>query len=375
VYDALPVPTWVPFAAKLAAIAGIVLTFEAVGALTAMGFQLSRGYTHLEPLLYLKGVLVDSSFFLLVAVLAISLQAFTNSKFLGYLVMILYMVSRTVLRLLSYDHVLYRYGSAPETPYSDMNGYGHFVAGFLWLDLYWALFAAFLFTLALLFKARGTEDRGKLRWRIARERFRGPLATALVAALLGFVAVGGWIFYNTNVLNEYLSNDAQKDRQADYEKKYRKHKDAALPRITDVQVDVDLYPEERRMAARGHYLLANKTAQPIDTLYVNLPSRIQVKALDFREHERTLHDRRQGFSIYRLKRPLAPGETMPFDFSLEVKTPASSTATRTPRWSGTAPSSTTASTSPSSATTRAASSSIATTAGSAAWRRSCGWPR
>src|SRR5262249_32222962 len=241
-------------------------------------------------------------------VLALGLQAFTNSKFLGYLWMILYMVSRTVLRLLSFDHVLYRYGSAPETPYSDMNGYGHFIAGFLWLNLYWALFATFLFALALLFKARGTEDRAKIRWRIARQRFRGPLAGTVVAALLGFVAVGGWIFYNTDVLNDYLSTDAQKDRQADYEKKYRKYKDAALPRITEVKVDVDLYPEERRMSARGHYLLANQTAQPIDTLYVNLPSRVQVKALDFREHVRTLYDRQQGFSIYRLQQPLAPGE-------------------------------------------------------------------
>jgi ABC-2 type transport system permease protein len=325
VYDALPVPTWVPFAAKLAAIAGIVLTFEAVGVLAAMGFQLSKGYTRFEPLLYVKGVFVESSFFLLTAVLAICLQAFTNSKFLGYLVMILYMVSRAVLNLLSFNHVLYRYGStpsaSPETLYSDMNGYGHFVAGFLWLNLYWALFAAFLFALALLLKARGTEDRWQIRWRIAKERFRGPVATALVAALLGFVAVGIWIFYNTNVRNQYLPEDKQKDRQADYEKKYRKYKDAPLPRITDVKVDVDLYPEERRMAARGHYLLANKTDKPIDTLYVNLPPRITVNSLAFRDHQRTLFDRQQGFSIYKLKAPLAPGETMPFDFSLEVKNP------------------------------------------------------
>jgi ABC-2 type transport system permease protein len=321
VYDALPVPTWVPFAAKLAAIASIVLTFQAVGVLAAMGFQLVKGYTRLEPLLYVKGVLVDSSFFLLIAVLAIVLQAITNSKFLGYLVMIVYMVSRTVLSILSFDHVLYRYGSTPDIPYSDMNGYGHFVPGYLWLNLYWALFAVFLFALGLLFKVRGTESQWKIRWRLAKERFRGPLAATLVASLLGFLAVGGWIFYNTNVRNQYLSSDAQKDRQADYEKRYRKYKDAALPRITEVKVDVDLYPEERRMAAHGHYLLKNKTDKPIDTLYMNLLPRVTVKALDFRDHERTHYDRKQGFSIYRLKQPLAPGETMPFDFSLEVKNP------------------------------------------------------
>lgn len=321
VHDSLPIPTWVPFAAKLTAVWAVVLAFQAAGGLAAIGFQLARGYTQLEPLLYVKGLLINSTFFLLVAVLAVFLQALTNSKFLGYLVMILYLVSRGVLGFLDFDHVLYRFGSTPGTPYSDMNGYGQFIQSYFWLTLYWALFCAFLFGLALLFKVRGTESAWKIRWQHARERFRGPLRTALVASLLATVAVGGWIFYNTNVRNEYVPGDEQEDRQADYEKKYRKYKDAPLPRITDVKVDVDLYPEERRMEARGHYLLKNKTDRPIDTLYLTLDPRVQVKTLLFRDHERTLHDRGQGFSIYKLKQPLAPGEEMPFEFEVEAAQP------------------------------------------------------
>ena len=64
---------------------------------------------------------------------------------------------------------------------------------------------------------------------------------------LVFVAIGSWIFYNTNVLNEYLPADVSLDRQASYEKEYRKYKDLPQPRIVDVRADVDIYPEERRV--------------------------------------------------------------------------------------------------------------------------------
>ena len=41
--------------------------------------------------------------------------------------------------------------------------------------------------------------------------------TAALAAI-AFFGVGGWIFYNTNILNEYLTPEERLQRQADYEK-------------------------------------------------------------------------------------------------------------------------------------------------------------
>ena len=77
---------------------------------------------------------------------------------------------------------------------------------------------------------------------------------------IALVAIGGWIFYNTNVVNEYLPSDVVLDRQARFEKEYRKYKDLPQPRITDVYADVDIYPAQRRVEIRGRYQLVNKTA-------------------------------------------------------------------------------------------------------------------
>ena len=79
-----------------------------------------------------------------------------NNKFLGYLLMVLFFVSRIALGQLYFDHHLYSYGSAPAALYSDMNGYGHFLAGHLWFRAYWGCLAIALLVIAALFWSRGT---------------------------------------------------------------------------------------------------------------------------------------------------------------------------------------------------------------------------
>ncbi len=91
-----------------------------------------------------------------------------------------------------------------------------------------------------------------------------------VLCAIAFVAIGGWIFYNTNIVNEYLPSDVVLDRQARFEKEYRKYKDLPQPRIADVYADVDIYPAQRRVEIRGRYQLVNKTAAPIRDLHVTL---------------------------------------------------------------------------------------------------------
>jgi ABC-type transport system involved in multi-copper enzyme maturation permease subunit len=318
VYDALPVPTWVTLASKLAALAAVVVAFLTAGALTAIGVQIYRGYYNFEPGLYARGLLLMAVPFLIISVLAVFLQVLTNSKFLGYLFMILYLLTPAVLSSLDFDHRLYRFASTPDTPYSDMNGYGHFLQAYFWFALYWSLFAVVLYGLSILLKVRGTESAWKARLRHLRERLRGPVRLALAGGLVAFAATGAYIFWNTNVLNEYIPGDEQERLQAEYEKKYRKYMDIAMPRITAVRNDVDIFPRERRIEARGHYVMVNKTAKPIEVLHINIDPRVKVKKLAFRDHTLVSNDEEQGYSIYKFKRPLAPGETMTFDFEVEA---------------------------------------------------------
>ncbi len=315
--DAFPMPDWIPLLSKLVALIAVIVVFQFFGMLECMIYQLWRGYHHLQLGLYLAKIVLTSITFVLFGVLALFAQVVTNSKFMGYLLMVIYFVSRIALGQLDFDHHLYNYASAPGTPYSDMNGFGHFLAARLWFSAYWACLAIALLVVAGLYWVRGTVSGWKGRWRVASARFRTPSRMLLAASLLGFFALGGWIFYNTNVVNHYVPGDLAKQRRADYEKRYRQYKNLPQPKITDVKVDVDIYPHQRRVDIRGHYVLMNKSDAPISELHVRIDRDLKVKSLQFAAHDLVSADAINGYTIYRLKQPMAPGATMNFDFDLE----------------------------------------------------------
>jgi ABC-type transport system involved in multi-copper enzyme maturation permease subunit len=317
VTDSMPVPNWVPLLSKLGAVTAVVFAFIVFGVLAAIGYQLWHGYTRLEPLLYLQAAFIDAWPWVLMGALALFLQVVCNQKFIGYLLLILVLLSQIVLGQIGYEHNLYNYAGAPQMTYSDMNGYGHLLQPWAWFQTYWTLFAAMLIVLANAFWVRGTASRWSCRWRDALRSLRGPQAAALASLALAFIATGGWIFYNTNILNEYVPKDVGLDRQARLEKEYRQFKDLPQPRIVDVRADVDIYPEQRRSVIRGHYHLINKhdVAIPELHVYTNPVARIEVVAPAGVVLKK--EDREAGMRIFALSEPLAPGAALDFDFTVE----------------------------------------------------------
>ncbi len=320
VTDAFPGADWVPLAAKLVALVLVVLCFWATGAATTIVAQLLKGGVAIEPGLYLSRMLIDCSGFVLIGVLALFLQVATHNKFIGYLLVLVYLVARAVLGFLNFDDLLYSPFSTPPLPYSDMNGYGQFLLGWGWLRVYWGAFAALLFIAALVLRVRGNRSTLVERLREARRRLRaGPLLAAALALAL-FVGSGLWIFHNTHQLNEYVAGNVRLDRQADYEKKYRQYKGIAQPRISAMKVDVDIHPEDLRAEIRGHYRLVNRHDAPIAELHVATRGgrEDQDLVLEFPPHELVLKDETLGYAIYRLQEPLQPGAEMDFDFRMRI---------------------------------------------------------
>ncbi|MGA8276754.1 MAG: M1 family aminopeptidase [Rhodanobacteraceae bacterium] len=321
VLDAYPTPDWIPLLSKVAALAAVIVVFLLAGAIFCMGYQLIRGYHDLQPLLYLQYLGLDLIRFLLFGILAVVLQVWSNNKFAGYALLVAFLISSIVLTQFHLSDHLYRYGTAPEAPYSDMNGFGTFWIGALWFRAYWGVFAIALLVLAALYWVRGTTSGLRARTRVAAQRFGMPARIVLAAALVGFVAIGVWIFHNTHGRYHYQTYEEGQRLAANYEKDYRKYLGMAQPRITDVQANVAIYPKQRRADIDGHYTLVNKHAAPIDELLVQLPvlpTRDFKIDLDFPAHSTTHADPAQGLYLYKLVMPLAPGAAMDFKFRMHV---------------------------------------------------------
>jgi ABC-type transport system involved in multi-copper enzyme maturation permease subunit len=321
ILDSMPTPSGVYFGAKLTALLLVIAVFLLTGVLALVGFQLWRGYDDLELGLYARGVALAAVYPILMMVLACFCHVVARGRLAGYGLVILFILSWDLLEEFGFEHHLYRFASLPPTPWSDLNGYGPFLAPFGWYSLYWGFGALVLVGLSILFWKRGTDDAWRARWAGARARFRGPVRAVLalgVIGAIGLVATGSWIFYNTNVLNEYVPSTEAAERRASYERLYRQYRDLDLPRIIAVRADVDIFPDRRSVAIRGTYRIRNRSIEPLRDLHVSIPERVHVNRFDLPAHDVILKDDALGYGIYRLRKPLAPGEAIEFGFDLTV---------------------------------------------------------
>ena len=62
--------------------------------------------------------------------------------------------------------------------------------------------------------------------------------------------------------------------------------------------------------------LVNRHDAPISELHVNTDTDFTT-TLAFAPHDTVMDDRALGYTIYRLKTPLAPGASMPFDVTMD----------------------------------------------------------
>jgi len=319
IHDSMPVPDWIPLTSKLTGLVVISGLALAVAMGTTIVYQLAKGYTNLEIPLYLRGLFaVSLAEWVLIAALAISVQTLTNNKIAGFVIMVVYFVGLEVLPSVDLTNNMYIYGTTPPAPYSDMNGYGHFVQPLVWYNIYWGFLAAALVLVSSLFWIRGTDNPMRLRLREAARRLTPGRTVALVALLVGFAATGAWIHRNTHVVNEYETGRSENALEARYEREYKQYDGLPQPRITDVRLSVDIYPSERRVEIAGDLTLVNKTDVTIEELHVLNDRMLEVVSMSLPDDAIKHDDREVGYRIYALGRPLAPGDTLDVAFAARI---------------------------------------------------------
>ena len=318
--DAMPLPNWLPLLSKLFALVGLQALLLALAMLWAILIQAFHGYFTFELSLYVHTLfLIELPHFALAAVLAIAVQALVNQKYLAYFVMILYYIARASFDSLGLDHPMLLYGSSPEFVYSAMNGYGHFLLRERWFNLYWSGAALTLVVLALVFWPRGYNAEWGSRIQLARRNLSLPVLVCLGAGLAMFAGVGALLYYNLNVIGGYQSTFRKEQQRAHYELRYRQFAGAPQPRITDVDLQVAIVPEQRRLAVMGRYQLENKTAQPISQLLITARGGTTLVLRPGAPATLQLADRAHGVYIYRLAAPLAPGARVALAFDLRYE--------------------------------------------------------
>jgi len=320
--DATPIPDWAFFVPKTLAITLVLISTLLVGVMTAVALQAIKGYFSFEMGKYLLWlVLPDAVSFLLIAILAVFLQTLSPQKFVGWGLMVIYLISRQVMASLGWEHLLYRYGAAPFVPLSDMNGQGQFWVANAWLRLYWTAFALILCVLSYALWRRGVDTRLMPRLRRLGARLKGAPGIILAAALTVFVATGSFIFINTNIWNSYRTHLDDEKWQAAYEKDLLAFEKVAQPRIFDVTLDVDIHPHQHRLVTNGVYRFENRTNAPLREMHVQFNRDLKVDALAIEGARPKKTYDQYNYRIFSFDTPFQPGErrSLSFTTTLEQK--------------------------------------------------------
>ncbi|NBB87982.1 MAG: hypothetical protein GVY12_17415 [Bacteroidetes bacterium] len=324
IHDVLPVPSGLALASKFVALVGMVAVLQAVVMAVGIATQLVKGYTEFELGLYVSELfgagLVRNALF---CALALVVHTIVNHKYTGHFLIILYFVSLPVLPQLGLEHPLYSFGGGVGMPYSDMNGYGHFVTRFTWTALHWSAVALVLALVARLFWVRGNETTLRARWQSARRRLSRPMLAGLTGAGVLLLGTGAVIFYNVNVLHTYRTAEEETALRAQYEHTYGHLDGAPQPHITAVDIDLDLFPDRRDATIAGTYTLVNKTGRAVDAVHVsgatNDALHLDTLALH-RPATLVTRDDTLGFRVFALETPLAPRDTTTLTFRQAIRT-------------------------------------------------------
>ncbi len=316
IVESTPSANWTLYFPKLIALVTVIISLTLVGVLFSVLYQLNKSYSNFEWGVY-AGILSLRFIAPMVmnTVLAVFIQILSPNKYIGMLIYVAYIIVSIVLSQLGLEHHMWRFASMPGLTYSDINHFGRFLEGTAWYALYWSGLSLILIVSGYALWRRGSEYGLRYRFRMLLPNMTRYGILASVLGLVLFIGAGSYIFYNTRVLNDFITSDDQLDYQAEYEKKYKQFKPWNVPSITDIYADVDIYPKQHRVVVKGHYLLENRNDMGLEKVMVVWDGD-KNRQLTFTVQGAEETDRDEKFYTHWItfSPPLAPGATSRMDF-------------------------------------------------------------
>ncbi|WP_188654325.1 ABC transporter permease/M1 family aminopeptidase [Yeosuana aromativorans] len=317
--DVTPIPNWTLLLSKLIALLKMQALLLLVIMIGGMAIQIYHGYYHFEIGHYLYELYVLNFIgFVIWALLSLMIQTLIGNPYLGLFVLLVISIGIPFLSFAGIEQSIFKYNQAPGFQYSDMNGYGSTFLPYFVHKLYWLCNGLLFLCVTALFWVRGLPNSFKERMLIAKSRFKGFVLVASIVCLVAFITLGSAIYYQNNVLNEYVSSKDQELRAVNWEKTYKKYEHAIQPRIVAVNCNVNIFPKKLNFDASGTYVMVNKSDVPIDSLLLNYndyPSTFEFS----KPNTLVSKDSVYHFDIYKLQEALQPGDSLQLHFKVHNK--------------------------------------------------------
>ncbi|UII81739.1 hypothetical protein [Flagellimonas sp. CMM7] len=302
--DSLPVPVWVTQLSRFAAVVGLAFVLSLSFIFISVFTQVLLGgasYIDLgrfaEDLLLYRWAFLN---FVLWASLVFFIGALSGQRILTHLLC----VGLFLFLIVSFDMGIIEdlrigYGFTPGIEdYSEISGYGIFQPAANWFFFLWLALATTLVMAGIWIWKRGSDKKWRNRLSIKNMQLGYiPKVVMLVCFGLFFVLMS---FITKNVYdNGNFTPEAEEERlDAEYEKKYKYLETLPQPKYKTVDMNIDLFPSERKASYSANITLCSETG--IDTLFLNLKDFTTVTQIKLNGQELQLvkEDKNQNFTAY-----------------------------------------------------------------------------
>lgn len=277
VKDALPVPVWVNILSKFLAMTAVTFLISCMFIIFGVIAQLIKGVPgEINMSLYITDLLGYNwgwLNYLQMLALVCLVAGLTANRFATHVISIwIYFFNMVSFDLKIIEDLRFIYMFVPGVDdYSEMNGYGIWATSIPWFFLLWTTLAIAFVLMGIYFWKRGASFQmsKKLTFRGTQLNWFGK--GLIVVALSAFIYLNFFIKQNVHALGNFETEYQVREKDAAYEKKYKKLAASPQPVILGVDLELDFYPKNRSAMFNASYHLQNSSQERIDTLYLNFP--------------------------------------------------------------------------------------------------------
>jgi len=319
--DASPVNSTTLYFSKLIAIIKLQVIFLLILFLGGIVIQIINGYYDFEIKLYLFHLFILSLPVLIIwAIYSLLIHTIFKNLFVSLFVLVLTWVGVSGLEQIGVDTQLLKFNLSEVTPYSDLNGYGSDLKGQLLVMAYWLSLLPILVCITILFWDRGIKKSIPERMRLAKSRINPRIVFSSILSLCMFGTIGFKIFKEeAKTLSDSEFSKIQKKAFENFEENFKDYQLLEVLKITDVHLELDIYPDENTFSAKGSYIIKNKSDQAIDTVLVKTGFDEKTQFYFTQAFKILEADTFMNHYACLLAHPIEPGGETEFNFEIKNK--------------------------------------------------------
>jgi len=316
IIDATPTSNSAFFMSKFITLILLPVFLIIAGIIVAMTFQIAKGYNNFELSHYASLFYSPGLTFLFYSLMAVFIQSLVRNKYLGMGItgLVIIFLGTTFSSMTSLEHPLLLVGKLPIVGYTNMSGYSDITKQYNLLALYWLSFGALLAFISFKMWQRG--NTYSMRFRVKQVFSNWSIRFSILTVLLCVVYVGSGsvVFYNTNIVNDYMNSDDNLDYREAYELKFKRHENVKGFFPIVMSTKVDLFPSEKRYSVEANYVLENKSKNAQNQLFITereVLGSISIESAKLVEHDTTF-----GVYLFEFENPILPGQKVDYSFKL-----------------------------------------------------------